>query len=180
MSMDDSILWRPQPVTPYQASGRTTNASTVVLKATRDVLCSTGPAEAGCLWLGHFTETRDATVKALIVPKQINHARNYSISAQAMQEVASIARPRKWTLVAAVHSHPGIVVEHSEYDDVMAPSHSALSLVFAKYGRLDAAWPEGVGVHEHMQNYWYLLPPEDAKTRIKFIEGLDFELFDLR
>ena len=97
-----------------------------------------------------------------------------------MQEVAVVARPRKWTLVAAVHSHPGNSVEHSEYDDEMAPSRSALSLVFPNYGTWQGIWPSGVGVHEFIDNYWHLLPAADAIKRVVIVNDIGSQLFDLR
>lgn len=180
MIRDDSALWRPQPLTPYRPSGCTTRASSLVLATTLRALLSAGRTEAGCLWLGKFEDSGDALVEAVIVPKQTNRARNYSIAAGAMQQVAIVARPRKWTLVATVHSHPGNSVEHSEYDDQMVPSRSALSLVFANYGVSQGKWPDGIGVHEFIDNYWHLLPEADAAKRVIFTDGLPSQLFDLR
>lgn len=180
MIMDNSMLWRPRPPTPYRPSGRTTRAGSLVLATTLQTLRSTGRTEAGCLWLGRVEDSGDAIVEAVVVPKQTNRARNYSIAAGAMQQVAVVARPRKWTLVAAVHSHPGASVEHSEYDDQIVPSRSALSLVFANYGASQGKWPDGVGVHEFTDNYWHLLPAADAARRVVFADGPPFKLFDLR
>lgn len=180
MIEDDSTLWRQRPPTPYRPTGRTTKACSLVLAATLRALRSTGRTEAGCLWLGKFEAGGDAIVEAVVVPKQTNRPRNYSIAAGAMQQVAVIARPRKWTLVAAVHSHPGSSVEHSEYDDQMVPSRSALSLVFANYGVSQNKWPDGIGVHEFSDNYWHLLPGSDAARRVVFTDVLPFQFFDLR
>ena len=136
--------------------------------------------EAGCLWLGERMANGDTKVQGVIAPKQINHPQNYSIAANAMQEVAAIARPRQWTLVASVHSHPGSSVEHSVYDDEMSPSRSALSIVFANYGLLSENWPVGVGVHEYIDDYWHLLPGENSAKRVVFNDDVDFNFFDLR
>jgi len=174
------MFWRPSPPTPYRPTRRTTKASGLTLTATIQVLRSVGKMEAGCLWLGRFLVGGDAVVEAIVVPKQTNRPRNYSVTANAMQEVAVIARPRKWTLVAAVHSHPGISVEHSEYDDEMAPSRSALSLVFSNYGNWQGNWPTGIGVHEFIDNYWHLLPAEDSAKRVLFTGDPGPQLFDLR
>ncbi len=180
MIKDDSTLWRPRPPTPYRPSGRTTRTNSLVLATTLHMLRSAGRTEAGCLWLGKFEDSGDALVEAVVVPKQTNRARNYSIAAGAMQQVAVIARPRKWTLIAAVHSHPGNSVEHSEYDDQMVPSRSALSLVFANYGVSQGKWPDGVGVHEFIDNYWHLLPAAEAAKRVAFADSLPSQFFDLR
>lgn len=180
MMLDDSTLWRPKPQTPYRPTKRVTRASSSVLTGTLQALRSAGRHEAACLWLGKFDAAGDGIVEAVVIPKQINRPRNYSIGAEAMQEVAVIARPRKWTLVAAVHSHPGLSVEHSQYDDHMTPSHSALSIVFADYGCWPGTWPSSVGVHEYIDDYWHLLPPEDAAKRIVFTQDISIQCWDLR
>lgn len=177
---DDSIPWRPAPPSPYRATGRRTVASTSALQLTRDLLRAVGQLEAACLWLGQFDSHGNALVEGLVVPRQTNRPRNYSIAANAMHAVAAVARPNRWTLLAAIHSHPGSSVEHSEYDDHMAPSRSALSLVFSHYGHAEGPWPMGVGVHEYIGDYWHLLPTPDAESRISFENGIGVQLFDLR
>jgi proteasome lid subunit RPN8/RPN11 len=37
----------------------------------------------------------------------------------SLLKVAELARAQGWTVVGAIHSHPGIDVEHSSYDDEM-------------------------------------------------------------
>ena len=71
-----------------------------------------------------------------------------------------------------MHSHPGLSVEHSTYDDRMASSRRALSLVFPCYGRCpNAAFPTGVGVHEWQSDYWHLLDLERARRRVVVVDG---------
>ena len=83
---------------------------------------------------------------------------NYEITAEWLAEVVR-ALPDTWRPLAQVHSHPGRWVEHSRYDDKMAMSRRALSLVIPFYGRYDAAsCPAGVGVHECQDGYWHQLP----------------------
>lgn len=173
-------MWRPRPPSPYRPTGRVTEAALLVLATTLQVLRSAGRREAACLWLGKHQPGEASVVHAVVVPKQVNHSQNYFIGPEAMREVAVLARPRKWTLIAAVHSHPGYSIEHSEYDDLMTPSRSALSLVFPSYGTWQAKWPNGVGVHEFIDDYWHLLPPADSERRVRFREGLASGLFDLR
>ncbi|HUW98187.1 MAG TPA: Mov34/MPN/PAD-1 family protein [Acidiferrobacter sp.] len=177
---DDKSQQRPQPTTPYVATGRVTKIDPRVLTMTRRTLRAAGQKEAGCLWLGAVAANGEASVEAIVVPKQTNRARNFSIAAGAMREIATLARPQKWVLVAAVHSHPGISVEHSEYDDKMVPSRHALSLVFAHYGAERGAWPNGVGVHEFVDDYWHLLSPEDAAKRVTLAHIPRLQLLDLR
>lgn len=180
MRDEESGAWRSRPASTYWPSGRRLVASTQVLARTAAILQSVTKREAACLWLGEFDTRRDAVVRALVVPKQINRGRNYLVPAAASVEVANLARPRKWTVVAAVHSHPGAGVEHSEYDDEMTPSRQALSIVFPNYGDLQQHWSDSLGVHEYIDGYWHLLPPEDAQRRIVFDSGLRCEEYDLR
>ena len=104
---------------------------------------------------------------------------NYHITAEGMREMgASLAdelRP-----LAQVHSHPGVLVEHSPYDDEMASSRRALSLVFPQYGRLTAAWPDGVGVHEWQSDYWHHLTSSQARSRVALIARTGVERIDFR
>lgn len=170
----------PRSAGPYAVTGRIAKIDQSVLVATRHMLRAVGQREAGCLWLGTEEASGDARVEAIVVPKQTNRPRNFSIAAGAMREVAALARPRNWTLIAAVHSHPGVSVEHSEYDDEMVPSRRALSLVFAHYGAEQGAWPDGVGVHEFIDDYWRLLSLEDAVKRVVLARIPKPQLLDLR
>lgn len=177
---NESILGRPRPSTPYRSSGLVMQASDVLLKETLTMLRSVPNRESACFWLGDFDTNLNAHAHALVIPKQINNPLNYSISALAMQEVAAYARPHGWTVVASIHSHPGKSVEHSTYDDEMSPSRRALSIVFPIYGLWKETWPNGIGVHEFINNYWHLLPEKDAKNRVVFNNDLNIQIVDLR
>ncbi|MGR5354382.1 Mov34/MPN/PAD-1 family protein, partial [Vibrio sp. DNB22_19_2] len=78
--------------------------------------------ESACLWLGSLDSVGNGLVKAVVVPMQINRPQNYSVPGEAMMKVAELARAQGWTVVGAIHSHPGVGVEHSSYDDEMTPS----------------------------------------------------------
>lgn len=176
----DSLSWRRPPApSPYRRSGGVLKAPRTLLGATLTALQSVGRREAACLWLGTSGDNGDC-VHGLIVPKQTNQPLNYAVDARAMQAVAARARPRGWTLLANVHSHPGVNVEHSAYDDQMMPSQRALSIVLPSYGRGLAAWPSGVGVHEFIDNYWHLLPEADARTRVQWLDAAPLTVEDLR
>lgn len=179
MSADD-LSWRRTPApSPYRATGRVLKAPRALLGATLTALQSVGGQEAACLWLGTI-EDDVARVQGLIVPKQINRQLNYGIDARAMQEVAARARPRDWTLLANVHSHPGSNIEHSPYDDQMMPSRSALSIVFPNYGRWLGPWSVGIGVHEFIDAYWHLLPEADARSSVLWLDEPALIVEDLR
>lgn len=175
----ESFGWRRSPTRPYVSTGRLLRGSRQALRATIAFLRSAGRLEASCLWLGVTPTTGIADMRAVVVPKQKNNPQNYSISANSMQEVARIARPHGWTLIASIHSHPGDFVEHSSYDDEMMPSRHAFSLVFANYGAVTGLWPSGVGVHEYIEDYWHLLPRSDARRQVVF-EDREVAFVDLR
>lgn len=119
-------------------------------------------------------------VKAVVVPMQINRPQNYSVPGEAMMKVAELARAQGWTVVGAIHSHPGVGVEHSSYDDEMTPSRRAVSIVFPRYGKWSGPWPRGLGVHEYFQGYWHLLSDEHAQSRVALSDGPEAPIFDLR
>jgi len=180
MNGKGNMLWRALPPSQYEPTGCVTTASELTLDFTLQALRPVDQMEASCLWLGKFLSNGDAIVEAVVVPKQTNHELNFSILPGAMQEVATVASPKEWTLVASVHSHPGESVEHSTYDDQMVPSRKALSLVFEMYGMLQKKWPAGVGVHEFILDYWHLLPADDSEKRIIFSSDITCKFIDLR
>lgn len=114
------------------------------------------------------------------MPMQVNRPRNYSVPGEAMLKVAEIARVRAWTVVGAIHSHPGIGVEHSTYDDEMTPSRRAVSFVMPRYGQWPGPWPRGLGVHEYFERYWHLLSDEHAQQRVVLSDTPEVQTFDLR
>ena len=117
---------------------------------------------------------------AVMMPKQLNRAGNYAVSAGAMLEVANVGRPRGWTVVGAIHSHPGTFVEHSRFDDEMTPSRRAVSIVFPGYGDWRGPWPRNLGVHSYSGDYWHLLTDAEAAKRVKVDDEAQALWVDLR
>lgn len=130
--------------------------------------------------LGTLDDDGNGLVHAVVVPKQINRPRNYVVPGEAMLEVACLARAHGWTVVGAIHCHPGNSVEHSSYDDQMTPSRRAVSIIWPNFGRCADEWPRGLGVHEYFENYWHLLSDADARTRVVLTDALQAQTFDLR
>ena len=123
--------------------------------------------EACCFWYGAYDEeTGCGCVEAVVVPRQENHWGHYHVTADAMAEVSAATSPLGWRNLSQVHTHPGVGVEHSRYDDEHANSRKALSIVLPHYGRIPRRWPDGVGVHEFQGGYWHLLTPGDAARRV--------------
>lgn len=177
---DETILWRPRPPSQYAPTGKVLTVSAQTLARTAAVLRAAGTVEFACLWLGSLDDNGNGLVKALVVPMQINRPRNYSVPGEAMLKVAELARAQGWTVVGAIHSHPGQGVEHSRYDDEMTPSRRAVSIVIPRYGHWSGPWPRGLGVHEYFEKYWHFLSDEHARKRVILSEAPEAPMFDLR
>jgi proteasome lid subunit RPN8/RPN11 len=177
---DETGLWRPSPPSPYVPTGKVLTVPAKTLARTTAVLRSAGMVESACLWLGVLDDNGNGMVKALVVQGQVNRPRNYSVSGEAMLRVAALARAQGWTVVGAIHSHPGFDVEHSSYDDEMTPSRRAISVVVPRYGQWDGPWPTGLGVHEYFERYWHLLSDEHAQRRVSLSNEPEVQGFDLR
>lgn len=180
MMNDEALLRRSPPPSHYIPTGKVLTVPTRTLARTSTTLCAAGMRESACLWLGMLDDEGNGLVKALVLPRQVNRPFNYSVSGEAMLQVADLARAHGWTVVGAIHSHPGHGVEHSSYDDEMTPSRRALSIVVPTYGRWSAPWPRGLGVHEYFEKYWHLLSDEHARKRVALSDADEAALIDLR
>lgn len=164
------------------------------IRATADILQSAGRFEACCFWFGRREPDGSGVVAAVVVPRQKNNPGNYDVAPDAMLDVAAAVRQRGWKNLAQIHSHPGESVRHSGYDDQMANSRRAFSLVFPRYGRLRAAWrwhrwiwrlwpsdfPGAIGVHAFKAGRWAYLAEAERALAIKLVAGPPPDLIDLR
>lgn len=173
-------VWRAPPPTPYVWGGQVLSVSAATVALTSAALRSAGAVEAACVWLGPMDSEGNAQVAAVIMPRQMNRARNYVIAGDAVLEVANYGRSQGWTVVGAVHSHPGPSVEHSTYDDEMTPSRRAVSIVFPCYGNWVGPWPRGLGVHAFAARYWHFLTEAEAERRVRIDNGQQALWKDLR
>jgi hypothetical protein len=167
---DEDDLFRPPPACPYQPGTLQLRMPATALTATVALLRRAGRRESGVFWYGTRQSDGSGQVAYVVAPKQRMSWGNYHVAATALAEVVH-RLPEGWKPLAQVHSHPGARVEHSSYDDRMASSRKALSLVFPFYGRVDSAFPVGVGVHEWQANYWHLLPTDIASKRVVLTDG---------
>jgi len=164
------------------------------IRLTAKSLRSMRHMEACCFWFGNRIDDMIGSVEAIVVPRQENHRGHYHVTPEAMLQVAASVRPFGWKNLAQIHSHPGPGVQHSGYDDEMANSRRALSLVFPDYGHLPGAWrfrgwlwrfwpkpfPAAVGVHTFMDGRWQYLTDQDAMARFTLTGGRKVDLLDLR
>jgi hypothetical protein len=167
---DEDDLFRPPPPCPYQPGAAQLHVPMTALTATLTLLQRAGRRESGVFWYGARQPDGSGQVAYVVAPRQRMSWGNYHVPAAALAEVVH-RLPEGWKPLAQVHSHPGVRVEHSNYDDRMASSRKALSLVFPFYGRLSSAFSAGVGVHEWQADYWHLLAPDIASQRVVLTDG---------
>jgi len=163
-------LRRHPPTRPYEPVSRLLRVPALALTATLDLLQRVGRRESGLFWYGQRDIDGNGTVAFVVAPRQRMSWGNYHVSPEALAEVVQ-RLPPNWKPLAQIHSHPGLWVEHSRYDDEMVSSRRALSIVFPLYGHAEAPFPTGVGVHEWQKDYWYLLTLEQASHRLAVFEG---------
>jgi hypothetical protein len=165
---------------PYVPTDRVMTVPVVAVRGVFEVLSRYAQrrVEAGMFFYGDRDVKGDALVRAIVVPRQRNHWGNYHVSAAAMQAVAKATEHTEWVNIAQLHTHPGAWVEHSTYDDRVANSVRAVSIVIPWYGWHAASWPTRLGIHEWQDGYWHKLERADAERRIRGGEG-EVEVIDL-
>ena len=169
MDIEDDLL-RPLPAEPYQPGDLQLRVPVDALNGTIDLLRKVGRKESGLFWYGPRDLAGNGSVAYVVAPRQRATWGNYAVSALALTEIVD-RLPAGWKPLAQVHSHPGVRVEHSNYDDRMVSSRRALSLVFPSYGRCTEPFPIGIGIHEWQNDYWHLLDVTSAQRRVVLIEG---------
>lgn len=180
--MDDEpedTMQRPPPHTAYRTAGLQLQVPGDALNATLTLLQRAGGRESGVFWYGERDAAGNGLVAYIVAPRQRMSWGNYHVPADALAEVVQRLRAN-WKPLAQLHSHPGIGVEHSRYDDCMTSSRNALSLVLPFHGRLHSTFPLGVGVHEWQDDYWHLLSLEQASRRIVLLAAGAVTVDDLR
>lgn len=164
----DEDLFRKPPPRPYRPTAARLSLPHDALVATLASLHRAGSLESSVFWYG-IRQGEEAVVAAVLTPQQRMTRGNYHVGPAAMSEMVCRLKD-DWKPLAQIHSHPGSGVEHSTYDDRMASSRRALSIVFPFYGQWTGPWPVGVGVHEWQDDYWHLLT-EDLAARRVLISG---------
>lgn len=126
--------------------------------------------EAGCIWYGRRGDEFNV-VSMIGVPKQVNNPRNFHIDADSLAELTETIGETGLTVVAQVHIHPGIRVEHSPYDDEMIVSRRIHSLVIPYYGKRPCEISD-VGVHLFGEGRWVLLESAEAVETVRIIPSV--------
>lgn len=167
---NEGDLLRPPPRRPYQLGHSTLAVPTAAIEATLQFLQRAGRRESGMFWYGPRDAAGNGRVAYVAVPRQRMSWGNYGVRPEALAEIVH-ALPDGWKSLAQIHSHPGPHVEHSTYDDQMASSRKALSLVYPFYGHVREPFPASIGVHEWQHDYWYLLDDATARRRVIVTNG---------
>lgn len=126
--------------------------------------------EAGCIWYGRRGDEFNV-VSMIGVPKQVNNPYNFHIDADSLAELTERIGETELTVVAQVHIHPGVDVEHSPYDDEMIVSRRIHSLVVPNYGKRPCDISH-VGVHVFRDGGWLLLESDESDETVKIIAGV--------
>jgi proteasome lid subunit RPN8/RPN11 len=161
---------RAKPTIPYQLNGARLLLPRQALNETLSLLRAAGNRESCVFWYGPRGENGNGEVALVIAPKQISRRLNYTVPTPSVSEMARHV-PAGWKPVAQVHSHPGMNVEHSTYDDEMAISKRALSLVFPFYGHWNNEYPRGIGFHEFQNGFWHQLALDQTRLRSTLVDG---------
>lgn len=175
---DEDPERRPLPPQPYQSSTSCVSVPILALEGTLSLLRRAGRYESSVFWYGIKDATGNAAVTYVVAPQQLSRPRNYHVPAASVSDMVRRLRPG-WKPIAQIHSHPGDNVEHSNYDDRMAISTKALSLVVPRYGHWSGTFPERIGVHEWQDGYWHLLTLTEARTRVRLVSN-EVTVEDLR
>lgn len=179
---NEEFEWRRAvPDIPYSRTLAVLRLPKSALEKTVSFLRSYRRLEAACYWYGLRDSAANASVKAVVVPSQRNRRGNYHVPAKSVTTMSNATRPFGWLCLSQVHSHPGLFVEHSLYDDEHASSQKILSVVFPNYGRWNSEWPKGIGIHEFQNGYWHNLSDEDAARRVQIERDVNqISFIDLR
>lgn len=169
---------RTRPTTPFRLGPQRLQLPRRALDITLEFLRTAGRLECCCFWYGRQDEA--STVTTIVVPRQCQTWGNYHVAVDAMQRIHQMVAPRGLRNLAQIHTHPGKFVEHSIYDDQMANSRRALSLVVPSYGHWSSIWPSGIGVHEFQDEYWHLLTDHDASRRVVLTTSNEVDFLDCR
>jgi hypothetical protein len=114
------------------------------------------------------------------LPNAEMRRQHFTVSGDAMSEAGRHFRPFGMQRLAQVHTHPGIYVNHSDYDDENAYSQmdGALSIVMPHHARKRPTLIE-CGVHIREIKGWRRLDTKEVEQVIRLIPGcLDFRRYE--
>lgn len=121
--------------------------------------------EAGCYWYGLRAASRDGAVVLVGIPRQTARPRNFDVSPDDLAALSETVSTLGLACLAQVHTHPGIDVAHSCWDDSHAVSIKALSVVLPEYGGVPVTW-KSIGVHRYEDGRWRRLSEREAMDAV--------------
>jgi proteasome lid subunit RPN8/RPN11 len=172
---------RRRPESPYLPTPQVLRVPRSALALALEVFQRAVQRECCCFWYGaRDADDVEAEVRAVVVPRQQQARLNYLVPVDAMRTVQQCAASFGLVNLAQLHSHPDVHVEHSLYDDEMANSRRALSVVVPNYGHWRNDWPAGIGVHEFQCGFWHRLDDANARRRVIIVDGPEVTFLDCR
>jgi hypothetical protein len=115
----------------------------------------------------------------LTLPNATMHPTHFTVSGDAMSEAGKHFRELGMQRLAQVHTHPGVEVRHSPFDDENAycQMDGSLSIVIPEHARRRPNLGE-CGVHLREEAGWRLLTTKEVVRVIALVPGcLDFRRY---
>lgn len=128
--------------------------------------------ETACFWFG--VEAGDRQVVTTVAMPRLHQSQgHYRVERDSLRRLAETMRAQGLINLAQVHTHPGLWVGHSPYDDDNAYSTrtGALSFVWPEYGRSLLHTLAGIGVHERYEGAWRQLDQESIERRVHLVDS---------
>lgn len=128
--------------------------------------------ETAAFWAGPDLEA-PAVITTLVQPALHQTAGNYQVPPAARMQMARRLGAQGLVIHAQVHTHPGIWVGHSSYDDTHAYStaEGSLSLVWPEYGRTCPHDLSGIGLLVSRQGRWTeLSSPQERDAHLQLVD----------
>jgi len=148
-----------------------------ILRETERALRAAGsrrrPHESVVYWAGR-TSGEDDLVCAVVVPDAKTTPYNFSVSAKANARAIIWMASHHLEVVAQVHTHPGDIVSHSDWDDDHAFMRfdGIWSVVIPHYARKGILPSTGWGVHRCEQGGFRELDVPEIAASLKVIPSV--------
>ena len=119
---------------------------------------------------------------ALVVPESKNTLGNFEVTTEETTRMGHLMAKKGLVCLAQVHTHPGMLLSQSKYDEQHALSRrdGFLSLIVPEYGNVSLYDLENVSVHESWAGSWVSLDKIAKGKRVQIVDDfLDLRLKSL-
>jgi proteasome lid subunit RPN8/RPN11 len=121
-------------------------------------------------WAGRDTGT-DVIITTCIAPRAVTDRGSFRVSAEANARAVMAMNDLHLVLLAQIHSHPGVLVDHSKGDNAGAfmPFEKYLSIIVPDYAREDP-WPlTKCGVHRFVRGDFQRLANNEVEDKFRLL-----------